>query len=322
MRATAIFSKFSVIYLFLLFTSITTNAQESMPWMHFSWQSQILNGRFVEKTAMIVPLRINKIPYQFEAQFDLGAVSTMIYGKTFAPYLAQNSELREQINMEQTVMIEGNICPCFQGDIYLDKIEFPNQKIALFEDFGEEMTRDSIHTTTIKHIGTVAADMFNTQILVIDYVNQKLCSVDTLPEDWIRTIDFVDIDYIKENNWIFLPLQIGDTVRKVIFDTGSSLFPLVSSPSKIAQICDVNKSTDSVTVSSWGKEEVVYGYAPKVHVSLGETNFDRMPVYISQGLDDASLDDAGCWGIVGNQYFLNSVIIIDYKNNRFGIRRP
>lgn len=319
MRTTSKLGKFSVIYL-LLFAPIASNAQDNMPWINFSWKSEVSNGKLLEKAAMILPMRINNTPYAFDAQFDLGAVSTMIYGNTFAPYLAEDPVLQKQINSKKTVMIEGKTCPYFEGlSIYLDNVEFPNQSVALFKDFGDVMTIDSIHTPTTKHIGTVAADFFNTKILVIDFLNQKLCSIEELPAEWTKNINLVDIEYIEGNNWIILPLQVGDTVRKVVFDTGSSLFPLVSSHSKIAQISDVNKIADSTTVLSWGVEETVYGYTPKVNISLGTTKFIPLPVYTSQGLDDESLDAAGFWGIVGNRYFLNNVIIIDYKNKKFGI---
>ena len=67
---------------------------DTLPWIHFSWSSGNLGGRLIEKTAMIVPLKIEELPYAFEAQFDLGACSTMIYGKAFAPYLAMASDIR------------------------------------------------------------------------------------------------------------------------------------------------------------------------------------------------------------------------------------
>lgn len=316
----------NLVTLSLLLFSTTIQAQSSLsetdtlPWIHFSWSSDILSGRLVEKTAMNVPFIIDGMPYAFDAQFDLGAVSTMIYGETFAPYLAKNPGLQEKLDPTQTVLIEGSSCPYFVGlSIRLDSVEFPNQRVALFKDFGDVMTEDSIRTSTTKHIGTIAADLFNQKILVIDYKNERLCSVESLPSDWGARVEFVEMEYIAENNWIFLPLQIGGTIRKVVFDTGASLFPLVSSPSKIAQISCSNHCVDSLRVSSWGNEEIVYGYAPEVNISLGAIKFPSLPVYSSPGLDDESLDSAGFWGIVGNRYFLDRIIIIDYKNRKFGI---
>lgn len=77
------------------------------------------------------------------------------------------------------------------------------------------------------------------------------------------------------------------------FDTGSSLFPLVSSPSKIAQISDIHKIADAMIVSSWGVEETVYGYTPEVNISLGANKLPPLPVYTSPGLDDETLEAVG-----------------------------
>lgn len=143
---------------------------DTLPWIHFSWSSGNLGGRLIEKTAMIVPLKIEELPYAFEAQFDLGACSTMIYGKAFAPYLAMASDIREKIDTTQTVFLQGASYPCFADlSIQLDGVEFPNRRVVFFEDFGTEMTKDSLCTSTIKHIGTIAADLFEGKILIIDY---------------------------------------------------------------------------------------------------------------------------------------------------------
>ena len=143
---------------------------DTLPWIHFSWSSGNLGGRLIEKTAMIVPLKIEELPYAFEAQFDLGACSTMIYGKAFAPYLAMASDIREKIDTTQTVFLQGASYPCFADlSIQLDGVEFPNRRVVFFEDFGTEMTKDSLCTSTIKHIGTIAADLFRALSLRQEY---------------------------------------------------------------------------------------------------------------------------------------------------------
>lgn len=294
---------------------------DTLPWIHFSWSSGNLGGRLIEKTAMIVPLKIEELPYAFEAQFDLGACSTMIYGKAFAPYLAMASDIREKIDTTQTVFLQGASYPCFADlSIQLDGVEFPNRRVVFFEDFGTEMTKDSLCTSTIKHIGTIAADLFEGKILIIDYKNQILCGIESLPSDWEQRVEFVDIEYVKESNLVFLPLQIGDITYRVMFDTGSSIFPLLSSLSKIARISNPDRCVDSLTVLSWGKPVDVYGYIPDVKIMLGKEELDNsLPVYGSDMLNDKNLDRSGYWGLTGNRYFLDKTIVIDYKNRRFGI---
>ena len=170
---------------------------DTLPWIHFSWSSGNLGGRLIEKTAMIVPLKIEELPYAFEAQFDLGACSTMIYGKAFAPYLAMASDIREKIDTTQTVFLQGASYPCFADlSIQLDGVEFPNRRVVFFEDFGTEMTKDSLCTSTIKHIGTIAADLFEGKILIIDYKNQRLCGIESLPSDWEQRVESVSYTHL------------------------------------------------------------------------------------------------------------------------------
>ena len=170
--------------------------------------------------------------------------------------------------------------------------------LFFLEDFGTEMTKDSLCTSTIKHIGTIAADLFEGKILIIDYKNQRLCGIESLPSDWEQRVEFVDIEYVKESNLVFLPLQIGDITYRVMFDTGSSIFPLLSSLSKIARISNPDRCVDSLTVLSWGKPVDVYGYIPDVKIMLGKEELDNsLPVYGSDMLNDKNLDRSGYWGL-------------------------
>lgn len=203
---------------------------------------------------------------------------------------------------------------CFPSRCFLSLLRRPFDPIGrcgvsestccFFEDFGTEMTKDSLCTSTIKHIGTIAADLFEGKILIIDYKNQRLCGIESLPSDWEQRVEFVDIEYVKESNLVFLPLQIGDITYRVMFDTGSSIFPLLSSLSKIARISNPDRCVDSLTVLSWGKPVDVYGYIPDVKIMLGKEELDNsLPVYGSDMLNDKNLDRSGYWGLTGNRYF-------------------
>lgn len=292
---------------------------DHLPWIPFAWKSESISGKVVEKTSFSIPLSIEGIPHSFDAQFDLGAATTMLYGNTIAPYLEKYGV---RADTTQTIYIQGEPCPVLpKAALKLGAVAFQGTNVALFQGYGDLMTADSISTPTIKHAGTVAADLFNDGVLVIDYPNERLCRLDSIPGDWHEAFELVDIDYIEEMNWIFLPLQIGDATHKILFDTGSSMFPLLSSPSNIAAIADTRHCTDSLTVGAWGNQVQVNGYAPTVKIRLGTTTFAPQPVYASEYLSDETLNEAGFWAIVGNRYFLDRIVVIDYRNKRFGISR-
>lgn len=306
----------------MAFLAISALAQTSGPdWIPFTWESATMGDRKIEKTAMSVPVKIGKMPYRFEAQFDLGASATILYGNTFAPYLEKYGDLK-QSESTRTVTIQGESCPILsKTDLILGETAFLEKDIALLPNSGEVMTTDSVGTNSVKHIGTVAADLFNTGVLVIDYPAQRLCRLENIPRNWEAKFEFVDIDYDAQMNWILIPLKIGDQTHKVLFDTGSSMFALLSSKSHVSTIADTKHYADSLSVGAWGNTVQVYGYKSDVPVQFGSVAFAPHPVYASPYLDDQTLSEAGFWGVVGNRYFLDRTILIDYKHKRFGISR-
>jgi hypothetical protein len=51
-----------------------------------------------------------------------------------------------------------------------------------FENF-DEIPKDSVNTKSEKHIGTIAPDLFQNKILIIDYVNKRICNR-KLPQEY------------------------------------------------------------------------------------------------------------------------------------------
>lgn len=87
----------------------------------------------------------------------------------------------------------------------------------------------------------------------------------------------------------------------------------------MAQIADTSHCIDSLAISSWGEISNVYSYQPKVKIEFDNMDLSSHQVFAGDQVSDEMLEDAGFWGIVGNRYFLNQTVVIDYKNNKFGI---
>ena len=47
--------------------------------------------------------------------------------------------------------------------------------------FGDTLMVDSIASTSVKHAGTIGPDPFQNNVLLIDFPNQRIASVDSLP---------------------------------------------------------------------------------------------------------------------------------------------
>ena len=119
---------------------------------------------------------------------------------------------------------------------------------------------------------------------------------------------------------VILPLKIAGSIRNVVFETRYNMFPLLSTPSKVSEIIATEYHTDSLSFGFEKDQINIYGYKIKGNVQFGPIVFDAFPVYETE-YNDEDMDEAGVWGIIGNRYFLNRTIIIDYKNRRFGVSR-
>jgi len=290
-------------------------------WINFDWVGDSISNKYYEKIAITIPFSIEGIPHQFNSQFDLGATSTMVYGNSIKPYLIKYQELGKKLDtINKTHWLQSQKVGAFKDISFkLDTVLFQNQELVHFEGYGDELTIDSIETKTIKHIGTIGPNLFQNKYLVIDFPNHRMVVLDSLSVDYIKRANFVDAKL--DDGRIKVPVTINDRTEYFMFDTGSSLFPLVVSKKSIQNISIANKAVDTLNISTWGEYYDVHGYNMTSKISIGDSkvNTDNFKVYDSKKEFDQFYENEGIMGIMGNSFFLEKKIIIDYKNKRFGI---
>lgn len=63
-------------------------------------------------------------------------------------------------------------------NLQIGTVEFSNANIGFMQNFGNEIPKDSLHSNTPKHIGTIASDMVQDKVLIINYKSNKLAITD------------------------------------------------------------------------------------------------------------------------------------------------
>lgn len=301
-----------------LFLVTNTLFAQKQNWIPFKWVGDSVAGKYFDKLAMTVPVRIENLPHKFEMQLDLGAVTTVVYGNTIRPYLDKYELLQSKLDTALVFWIQNQKNYMLNNiDLKLGKEAFKNIKVGLFKNYGDSMTSDSIKSPTVKHIGTIAPDLFKDKILIIDYPHKKFCIVDNLPQKYLQA-SFVT--YKEKDGRIFVPFLINGQQQDLLFDTGSSLFALLTTEQN-ANAIGAQTISDSIKISSWGDYYMVYGKKVKSDIRLGNKAFNAATVYYDKIKKlDQFYHDEKIWGITGNAYFLPNTIIIDYKNKMFGIK--
>jgi hypothetical protein len=133
---------------------------------------------------------------------------------------------------------------------------------------GDAVPKDSLWTKSDKLVGTIGSDFLAGRVLIIDYPRQRMCVLDSVDAYWRARTTFVAGRIVHHR------LQIPLTVRRrtywAVFDTGASLFPLSTDEATWRTLVGASTvPTDTLPVSSWGKEVPFYGASLCETVYLG-----------------------------------------------------
>ncbi len=281
--------------------------QNEISWMKFKWIDKELNGRQFYKTAMFIPCKVEGIPNVVTFQFDLGADLSGVYEKNFSSFYNLNPNLKASVKKIafRNKKYHENLKIQFGDYIATTKSSF------IYSNYGE-VVEDFKPTDTI-HLGTIGADMFKEKVLIIDYPNQKFAICDKIPEKYNNPF-FCDIK-LDGRNRALLPMTLKNKNYKVLFDNGSSMFPLLINAENISEFTQ-SEDIDTIQSSSFGIIHNVTGKQLNENFTLGGQNFIGTTIYSDHRKKQAKNE----WDLIaGNVLFWDKTIIIDFKNKKFGV---
>jgi len=285
-------------------------------WIHFDWHGETIFGKRFDKIAMSIPLSVENLPYKFCAQFDMGATQTLFYGNALKNYPI--AHLSSKLDSLKPYYLNGNKGDFLRSiDIKLDQKKFTNTDVAFIYNYGDEIPKDSINSKNQQLIGTVAPDLFQNKYLIIDFPNQRIRTYDALPQKY-KKANFVDM--IVRKGRIKIPLKVNNKTEYVMFDTGNCLGGLLLDKKSIAHFADsTQQAKEFLTGKQWGKDFMMYQKEIKYDVFL---NNRKMPIQYAQFTyydDEVQFNkEENIVGLIGPLFFINDVVIVDYKNLKFG----
>lgn len=144
--------------------------------------------------------------------------------------------------------------------------------------------------------------------------------LDTLDDYWISKTTFVQAQ--SKRGRLHIPFKIGDKTYWFLFDTGASLFPIITSKKLWEEIVEENVKTDTIIANSWGEKVNFYGKPIAKDVYIGDKKLDKNYAWYNENKRLMEFNEVeNIDGLTGNAYFFNETILLDFKNNRFGIIR-
>lgn len=277
----------------------------SLFWASFQWTNGKLGDKQVDRLSMNIPCRMPGSDSVFTFQFDLGANLTGVYETTFRSLKGKSTDkikrLRSRLQFWNNNRYFDNMSLSFGDYVATNKIAY------LFQNYGSQEQDDTIH------LGTIGADLFQNKVLLIDYPNTRFAICDNVPEEYITPM--IDIELDKHGR-VILPMKMNGHTYRVMFDNGSSIFPLITKADNISKFSTA-PDTDTLLVSSWGNLHAVTGKLITDTFELAGQKFANARVYANHsgfGIDTQT--DA----MTGNALFWDRMIIIDFKKKKFGVR--
>ena len=170
-------------------------------------------------------------------------------------------------------------------------------------------------------IGTIGSDIFQDKILIIDFPSQRLCVTEQMPLEY-QTVA-AETGEIRNNRMLF-PFLIDGRRELLMFDTGSSVYPLLTIEENALSIG--GGLVDVRTATSWGTNVPFNGHEIVKDVFICGKNLKGKTVYYNTSIGSTAetsfpdfIASEGIWGITGNILFLDNIVILDYKNKTIRI---
>ncbi|NVK52339.1 MAG: hypothetical protein HWD85_05345 [Flavobacteriaceae bacterium] len=281
----------------------------------FYWANDTINGKYIEKAAMFVPFNINDLRKGLFAQFDLGSNVTIIYQNNLKEIPELNSLKLDSLNYQNEQGKELFIIK--KSNIQIGQIQLDTLDIYGIYDYGKKFTPDTNNSPQDNSIGTIGSDILQDKVLIIDFPNQKITILDSIDEKIKSNFSLVKSKLI--NNRIIVPFNINGDLKHFMYDTGASLFPMVTTKS-IWNYSTNKKIIDSLNVGNFGRPIKLKGAKATIVINIDKKNFNSFNIYyVKDNLFDKMFTQIGCDGIIGNKLFFDKKILIDYKENIFGV---
>jgi hypothetical protein len=286
--------------------------KENITWIDFQWNNP------KEKSAIFLKSRLDTLDYNFNWQLDTGSPYTFLNGATWNIFNKKIPLLSTFIKQVDAVQL---------GDYYkvtTPPFTFYNKKFLPDTLLKNDKTGGGFPDDYVDKyrgygfsIGTIGLDMFKNKVLILDFKENKIGYANELSDLFyaqkIRTSSF---SFFK--NRIIVPVMIGKTSFPFMYDCGASLFTLQTTPKKSKSFAPTiyTDTLFGINNGETGQVHNVLGGKIKQQVKILGKVYKDVIVYVENS-ESEIFDEANVTGIIGNKLFLDHIVIIDFKKQRF-----
>jgi hypothetical protein len=124
---------------------------------------------------------------------------------------------------------------------------------------------------------------------------------------------------------VLLPAVVAGRETTLLFDTGSSAFELLTSRRIWRRLARSDAAEEIIPVSSWDDTLVAHRVASDARVELGGADLPLQRVTWIEGtglMQNLLMRISGMGGMTGNRLFIDRILLLDLREERFALFTP
>lgn len=261
---------------------------------------------------MLIPVRLNAIEKTFYMQFDLGAQSTLFYRAKIDSIRERFPEVSYSSQGESLVL-----APVKMNASGTQVASDGSRVIDLKSAQPVNWSPDSVDV-----IGTFGADLIADRVMIIDYPSKAIRLTDSLAPEIAAKVTLVPMSF--QSRRIFLDGKINGDARRIIYDTGSSAFEMLTDQSSWNKLARAGAPVETYDVKSWNDTLTTHSVATDATIEIGGVVLPLKRVTRVDGvgiLTQLAMRAMGVGGMTGNKLFIDRTIVLDTKQQLFGVVR-
>jgi hypothetical protein len=257
---------------------------------------------------LLVPVTLPGCPRTCYMQFDTGAPTTLLYTNSL------EALRKEYPATAQRLLPQADTVRDFT--FTLGQATVQARWLRALQYGTTELPADSAEHFII---GTLGADVLDGRVLVLDYAHQRFSLNTQLPDSLARRAAFVPLDYASRR--VILTAQVQGKDEKLLFDSGSSTFALITSHAIWQQMAQPQAPIQTAGSNSMGRKITTYTTATTEAIQLNQATVPLGAVTYVEGtslMQNALMRFSGMGGMLGNKAFEQHTIVLDVPGKRFG----
>lgn len=276
-----------------------TGVSEIIP---LKWISEESNPN----AALLIPIKLEGISEEFYMQLDFGSPITVFYLKPLNSIISKFSDEIEPIKNTKLISLKFNL-----GEIDISSDEFE------VLDYGETIDWEQ---KSMAIIGTIGTDLLEKRVIRLNF-KQNYCSFTNSESlNGLSSAGFMPFDFKKRR--ILFPAKIGNKGLKLLYDSGTSGYEMITGRDEWEKYRLKDSNTKIEKGNSWGNTLTIISAPAKEKIEIGNVSLNLSEITYIEGtsrIQNLLMKLSGMQGMIGNKLFLDQILIIDCKAERFRI---